>query len=248
MKLIAHRGNSSKAPENTVRSFKKSLLSGFNIIEFDVQLSSDNFAVIFHDERLERTTDGKGFLRDHYWNELKKLDAGEWFGKNFKEEKIPSFDEILKKFSSNTHLQIEIKSNEENISQIIIKSLEKYSLIKNYKQKAYSIPGFSITSFNINQIIKTKRYQPQINVGWLVKDNEDENNLIEKLLDNNINMYIPNINSEFWKKIELKKSLKENNITICAWGAKKLSDVKKMLYSGADAMTVDWPEEAIKII
>ena len=130
MKLIAHRGNSSKAPENTVISFKKSLLSGFNIIEFDVQLSKDNFPVIFHDERLERTTDGKGFLRDHNWNELKKLDAGEWFGENFKEEKIPSFDEILKKFSSNTHLLIEIKSNEENISQIIIKSLEKYSLIK----------------------------------------------------------------------------------------------------------------------
>ena len=74
MKLIAHRGNSSKAPENTVISFKKSLLSGFNIIEFDVQLSKDNFPVIYHDERLERRTDGKGFLRDHNWNELKTGD------------------------------------------------------------------------------------------------------------------------------------------------------------------------------
>ncbi|MBM31742.1 MAG: hypothetical protein CL764_02670 [Chloroflexi bacterium] len=248
MKLIAHRGNSSKAPENTIISFKKSVISGFKIIEFDVQLSKDNVPVIFHDKRLERTTNGKGYLKDYLWDELKKLDAGKWFGEKFIKEKIPSLDEILKLFLGKTHLQIEIKSNEEALSQIIVNSLEKNLWLKKYNQIPYCIPGFSITSFNINQVIKVKKIQPNINVGWLVDKNNNEKNLLENLLDNNINMYIPNVNSSFWNNAELKKSLKENNITICAWGSKKLNDVKKMLYSGADAMTVDWPEEAIKII
>ena len=76
MKFIAHRGISSKAPENTLASFKKSLIHGFNIIEFDVQLSKDNIPVIFHDESLERTTNGVGLLKNHNWDELKILDAG----------------------------------------------------------------------------------------------------------------------------------------------------------------------------
>ena len=61
-------------------------------------------------------------------------------------------------------------------------------------------------------------------------------------------MYIPNVSSSFWKNIELKNSLAEKNITLCAWGAKTLTDVKKMKVAGAEAMTVDWPDEAIKFI
>ena len=247
MKFIAHRGISSKAPENTLVSFKKSLIKGFNIIEFDVQLSQDNIPVIFHDESLERTTNGVGLLKNYKWNELKLLDAGIWFGENFIGERIPSLNQILKTFYGNSHLQIEIKSNETNLPVIILISLEKNLWMDNYNKTPYSVPGFSLTSFNINQVISAKKLEPRINVGWLIEKDEEENYLAEFLLDNNINMYIPNVNSTFWKNIELKNSLVENNITLCAWGAKKLSDVKKMIASGAKAMTVDWPEEAVKI-
>ena len=116
-----------------------------------------------------------------------------------------------------------------------------------FNKTPYSIPGFSLTSFNINQVISAKKLEPIINVGWLREKDEKEISLTEFLLDNKIDMYIPNVNSTFWENIELKNSLKENNITLCAWGAKKLSDVNKMIISGAEAMTVDWPEEAAKI-
>lgn len=247
MKFIAHRGISSKAPENTLVSFKKSLIKGFNIIEFDVQLSQDNIPVIFHDESLERTTNGVGLLKNYKWNELKLLDAGIWFGENFTGERIPSLDQILKIFHGNSHLQIELKSNETNLSEITLISLQKNLWMDDYNQTPYSIPGFSLTSFNINQVISAKKLEPRINVGWLRENDEKEIRLTEFLLDNKIDMYIPNVNSTFWKNIKLKNSLKENNITLCAWGAKKLSDVNKMIISGAEAMTVDWPEEAAKI-
>lgn len=247
MKFIAHRGISSKAPENTLVSFKKSLIKGFNIIEFDVQLSQDNIPVIFHDESLERTTNGVGLLKNYKWNELKLLDAGIWFGENFTGERIPSLDQILKIFHGNSHLQIELKSNETNLSEITLISLQKNLWMDDYNKTPYSIPGFSLTSFNINQVISAKKLEPTINVGWLREKDEKEISLTEFLLDNKIDMYIPNVNSTFWENIELKNSLKENNITLCAWGAKKLSDVNKMIISGAEAMTVDWPEEAAKI-
>jgi len=74
-----HRGAEGYAPENTMASFKKALETGADIIEFDVHLSKDDRCVLIHDETLERTTNGRGYIRDYTWAELSKLEAGSWF-------------------------------------------------------------------------------------------------------------------------------------------------------------------------
>ena len=73
MNLIAHRGFSSKAPENTFASFDKAIENGFNIIELDVQLTRDKVPVIIHDYKLDRTTNAKGWVKELNYYDIKNL-------------------------------------------------------------------------------------------------------------------------------------------------------------------------------
>lgn len=93
--LVAHRGFSAIAPENTLSAFDAALQNGANAIEFDVHLSADGIPVIIHDATVERTTDGSGNVRDRTLAQLKQLDAGLWFSDRFIGERIPTFQETL---------------------------------------------------------------------------------------------------------------------------------------------------------
>ena len=77
--IIAHRGFSSERPENTISSFDHAFNNGFNLLELDVHLSSDGVLVVMHDEKVDRTTNGTGFLKSMTYKEISQLDAGSWF-------------------------------------------------------------------------------------------------------------------------------------------------------------------------
>jgi len=94
--VIGHRGNPEAAPENTIASILSAFEAGADFAEVDVRVSRDGVPVIFHDETLERTTNGKGALADHTLAELKALDAGAWKGGAFAGERIPTLVEALR--------------------------------------------------------------------------------------------------------------------------------------------------------
>ena len=93
--LIAHRGASGHAPENTLASFKKAVTLGATFIETDLQLTRDARLVAIHDNTVNRTTNGKGAVHDMTLADLRRLDAGSWFGIEFAGERIPTLDEVL---------------------------------------------------------------------------------------------------------------------------------------------------------
>ena len=81
--VIANRGYRSAFPENTISAFEAAIQVKADMIEFDVCLSRDRIPVVIHDKTLDRTTDGKGLVADFSLSELKELDAGSWFKKEF---------------------------------------------------------------------------------------------------------------------------------------------------------------------
>jgi glycerophosphoryl diester phosphodiesterase len=107
--LVGHRGAAACAPENTLASFHEGWAQGADIIELDVQLSADGHVVVFHDDRLDRTTDGHGPLDKRNLDELKRLDAGSWFDTHFAGESIPTLDEVLLWAKDKVPLFIELK-------------------------------------------------------------------------------------------------------------------------------------------
>ncbi|MDQ7857919.1 MAG: glycerophosphodiester phosphodiesterase family protein [Armatimonadota bacterium] len=93
--VIAHRGASGDAPENTLAAFGRARELGADGVELDVHLSADGEPVVIHDHRLERTTDGRGLVGEQPLAVLRRLDAGRWFGEAFAGQRIPTLDEAL---------------------------------------------------------------------------------------------------------------------------------------------------------
>lgn len=93
--VIGHRGAAGYAPENTIASLHKAHELGVSCVEFDVMLAADGTPVLFHDETLERTTNGSGRLADKAWEALKDLDAGTWFDSRFAAQRIPTLHQAL---------------------------------------------------------------------------------------------------------------------------------------------------------
>jgi glycerophosphoryl diester phosphodiesterase len=93
--VIGHRGAMGHCPENTFASFERALELGADWIELDVHLTRDGALAVIHDEMLDRTTDGHGLVKEHTLAELKRLDAGAWFGPEYAGQRIPTLDEVL---------------------------------------------------------------------------------------------------------------------------------------------------------
>ena len=109
--LIGHRGYPARYPENTLASFKAAMEAGCDMIELDVTLTKDRKVVVIHDDTLERTTTGKGPVRDRSFEEIKTLDAGSWFDARFATERVPELSEVLKLTTGRCMLNIEIKES-----------------------------------------------------------------------------------------------------------------------------------------
>ena len=108
-RIIAHRGYSLKYPENTLAAFQAAVEAGAPMVELDVMLSRDRKPVVIHDATLARTTDGHGAVNDFTVADLKKLDAGSWFDKNYADQRLPELWEVLDLVGGRTNVNIEIK-------------------------------------------------------------------------------------------------------------------------------------------
>jgi glycerophosphoryl diester phosphodiesterase len=93
--ISAHRGASGSAPENTLAAFRLAQELGADMVELDVHLTADERLVVIHDDTLERTTTGSGYVRERTWDEICRLDAGAWYAPEFKGERVPLLDEAL---------------------------------------------------------------------------------------------------------------------------------------------------------
>jgi glycerophosphoryl diester phosphodiesterase len=98
--IAAHRGDRANFPENTLPALGAVLESDFDFVEADIQLTADGVPVLFHDENVDRTTNGTGMLADYTLAELKSLDAGSWFSREFVYLQVPTLSEFLSIFTS----------------------------------------------------------------------------------------------------------------------------------------------------
>lgn len=162
---MAHRGFSGLAPENTLSAFQMALDSDVvDSIELDVQLSKDGVPVIIHDFTVKRTTNGSGFVKNKTLKELRRLDAGSWFSKDFKGEKIPTLEEVLILCKGKIKLNIELKTANgfyDGYEKTIV------DLIKRYDMES----EVSITSFDHEVIRNMKTIPTRIKTGLIVDGN-----------------------------------------------------------------------------
>jgi glycerophosphoryl diester phosphodiesterase len=96
--IVAHRGAAAQAPEHTIPAYEAAVAAGVDALWLDVQESADRHLVVVHDDGLDRTTNGRGPVRARSVRELKRLDAGRWFGWRFRGQRIQTLSEVLERF------------------------------------------------------------------------------------------------------------------------------------------------------
>jgi len=111
--ICAHRGAMDTHPENTISAFKEAVRLGVQMIELDVQLTSDDHLVVLHDNTVDRTTNGQGKIGDFTLEQAKILDAGSWKSPDFKGEKIPTLREALSVIPENIWINVHLKGGVE---------------------------------------------------------------------------------------------------------------------------------------
>ena len=110
VRVIAHRGFSGAAPENTLVAIRKAIEVGADMVEVDVTVTADGEVILLHDETLDRTTDGEGSPIETTLEEIGNLDAGSWFAPEFAGERVPTLGEVLEMVKGRILINVEIKS------------------------------------------------------------------------------------------------------------------------------------------
>ena len=161
MNILAHRGLSAKYPENTIIAFEAAAKLPIWGVELDVHLSKDNQLVVIHDEAIDRTSNGHGFVKDMTLEELREFDYGAWFKAEFAGQHIPTLSEVLQIFEHTDHyINIEIKSDifeYEGIEALIANEIQTFGLEERV----------IISSFNHESIARFQQMMPNVKTALL---------------------------------------------------------------------------------
>jgi glycerophosphoryl diester phosphodiesterase len=158
--IIAHRGASAYAPENTLAAFKLALQQGADGIELDAKLTADKQVVVFHDQTVDRITPCKGRVNDLTLADLRKMDAGSHFDIAFCGESIPTLEEVFKAVGQLTFINIELKDYESFTDPLPEKVAQ---LVKRFRLTQRVL----ISSFNPIPIIRIRQMLPETPIGLL---------------------------------------------------------------------------------
>jgi len=218
IKILGHRGCAGLEPENTIRAFKRALDLGVDLIEFDVRMTKDKKLVVIHDEKVDRTTNGKGYVRNLTFKEIKKLDSG-------KGEKIPFLDGVLE-FLKNKRPIIVIEIKEPETTEEVLK------LIKEKKLENKVL----IVSFWPDVLKKIKETEPKIKTGLLVGKKLPSQISLAKYFK--ADFFCPHFDLIDEKIV---RECHKNNIKINVWTVNESEDIERMIKFGVDIISSDYP-------
>ena len=225
----AHRGASDYAPENTMSAFRKAIELKANGIELDLQKTKDGKIVIFHDDFIDKKSNGIGTISDYTYNELLKFDFGSWFDLKYKDEKIVLFEEFAKKFlSEDLTFAIELKTI--GIEKQTLEIIDKYS---KSKENIY------ITSFIFEALENVRKFDKDIKISWLIDEEINQNN-IDKLLSIKGSQICPKADKVSNSSIELAN---RNRLGVRLWGIRDEEIMQKVYKLNIEGLTVNVPDK-----
>lgn len=231
--VIGHRGASAYAPENTLAAFNKALEMGCRFIEFDVMCSEDGEPFIFHDDKLKRTSNGRGEIGKVNADYLRSLDAGSWFSRKYKGEAIPHFQAVLEwLISSDVQANIEIKPYSGTDEQTAVTVLTH---INRFWPEGRALP--LISSFSWDALVMCRNLAPEMPLGLLFHEWDEQWLKKAKQLEC--------FSIHFNRKIltaERVKAVKEQGYVVCAYTVNRKGQANKLFKWGVDAIFSDYPD------
>lgn len=245
--VCGHRGASGHAPENTLVAFREALEAGADWIEFDVQLSADGEIIVLHDDTLQRTTDLQQARRPVEFSlaELKKLDAGSWFGPGFAGERIPTLDEVLEEFRGQLGLNIEIKSQmgfeaDNGIEQKVAQALVRHNL--------FDIEQVIVSSFDPTRLAALHALDERVPIGALyypTKNDPRNFDPFQLIVKTGARAFHPH-----FKLIDeaLMQRARKEGVLVNTWTVNDLPDMYRMIELGLNMIITNYPAQLRELV
>ena len=227
--IIAHRGASGHAPENTLAAFKRAVELGAGFIETDLHLTRDARFVAIHDSTLERTTNGHGSVQDHTLAELRKVDAGLWYDRTYTGERIPTLEEILD-FSREHDVvfYLELKYGAAwGMNSTLVAAL----------RSAESAARTIVISFDPSALAAIRRIDPSIMIGLLVEEANPDS--VKTALDVGARQLCPRSSVV---TSELVKQAHHADLHLATWTVNLPEQMRSVTDLGVDGIMTDFPD------
>lgn len=225
--IIAHRGYSAIAPENTLAAFSTAIQNGANSIEFDVQLSSEGTPVIIHDSTLDRTTNGTGKVREKTLEQLRALDAGSWFNSKFSSERIPTLQEVLYTLKGQTdsdglkqYIYLDIKQHDPWSSS------EVNDLIQTVIQTGWE-DRCIFASFNEQLYEQVRHQSKRIVLGYFVVNSDTYQAQLTKA-SADCNAIIMSLYRVLLENLSLVQDSRKQGVDVVAWTVDSKEDLQQL--------------------
>lgn len=237
-RIIAHRGASGYAPENTMAAFDRAVAMGATEVETDVAFTRDGKLLLFHDFTLERTTNGTGLPEDYALDELLRLDAGSWhdprlsWDRDYAGEKLITLDQLLDRFSGALTYHVELKKPMDGLVEAVVAAIASRGLIDNC---------FLCSVENEMGLLEARRLAPGLRIAWAPEQllRDDPRKAVERCAANGFAMITLNATNQSRELVDLAHSL---GIEARSSG---ISDRQKMVAAaeiGCNGMTINWPD------
>ncbi|MED0905590.1 glycerophosphodiester phosphodiesterase [Bacillus nitratireducens] len=247
IKNIAHRGASAYAPEHTLEAYQLGQQLKGDYIEIDLQMTKDGHLVAMHDETLNRTTNGTGFVKDHTLDEIKQLNAGSFFNKKypnlakkeFEDAKVPTLEEIIETFGRNANYYIETKSPDEypGMEEKLLEIIKHYEMSDKVIIQSFSEESLrKIHSLNDNiLLVQLLSYKKAVQL----TDSE-----IEKYKTYCIGL---GMNYKYIDAVYVKK-IKKHGLEVHPFTVDNEKDMEKLLKWGVDGMFTNYPDRLHSVL
>lgn len=238
--VIAHRGASAHAPENTMAAFRKAVDMRAEMIELDVMLSKDGVPVLFHDADLDAKSNGAGPLRDLDLEQLRRLDVGSWFSGDYAGERMPTLDEVLEWAAGRMALNIEIKT--EAWRQTLEESVEPrvIDLVRKHGMERHII----FSSFDYRVIRRLKELAPDLPAAVLYEPGQsgglDPVSLVRGLGADGFNCS--------WRELtpEWLASLRQEGIPVLIYTVNERERMEALILDGVSGIFSDYPDRLLE--
>ncbi|MEU3274319.1 glycerophosphodiester phosphodiesterase family protein [Saccharomonospora sp. NPDC006951] len=246
--VIAHRGSSGVAPENTTAALGKAIEQGADFVEIDVQRTKDGKLVNFHDCTLERTTDveqrypGRPSYRvsDFTWRELRTLDAGSWFHGRYAGEPIPSVEQVIKQVRGKIGLLAEI-SPCDHYTGLPGDLADELKAAPGYLREALATGSLGVQSFEVDDAKRFHELLPEVPIGVLDAERPTEAELAE------FSEWADDVNPQYTvTDAELVERIHELGMGVNVWTVDEPGSMREMLELGVDGIITDYPQSLIQ--
>ncbi|WP_335582673.1 glycerophosphodiester phosphodiesterase [Novibacillus thermophilus] len=236
MKILAHRGSSGTHPENTMPAFEEAYRAGADGIELDVQMTKDGALVIVHDAKVDRTSNGTGWVKDFTLDEIKELDFGGWFSEEFSGLRIPTLEEVLDWISGTSlELNIELKNGavrHAGLEDGVVR------LVRQYRMEERVI----LSSFNHYSLVDVHRNYSDVETAILFMEGLYEPwHYARSIGANGLHCYLPVAVPEFLQGAQ------QNGMPVRPFTVNKAAHIRRFKDAGCAGIFTDFPERAVKI-